>query len=275
MKRSSIALVGDARRHHVARDRTALAHVHDGDLALRDRNADAVLLEQPPDRAVHVRAHVVHAFLRIGDPEAQLQVEAVVVEAHHARHRRRIAQDARLTLGRLQQHCERFFRIALVADAHRQLQAHARIGVAPVDDRVRDQVLVRHQRLDAVAIAHHDVTAAQLLHPAEPLGAGAGRAGEADDVAGLDRAVHQQHEAADEIRRDRLQAEAEADADRAGEHVQRSEVEARGIEAEQDRQADQERLRELRDADAHATAPGPASTSAAVRTSARSRSRPA
>src|SRR5688572_14358644 len=95
MKRSSIALSGMS---DIVCDRAALAHVHDGDLALSDRNLDAVLLEQPPDRAVHIRAHVVHAFLRIGDPEPQLQVEAVVIETHHAGHRRRIAQDARLTL---------------------------------------------------------------------------------------------------------------------------------------------------------------------------------
>src|SRR5687768_18211959 len=55
MKRSSIALSGIS---DIVRDRTPIAHVHDRDLALSDRNLDAVFLEQPPDRPVHVRAHV-------------------------------------------------------------------------------------------------------------------------------------------------------------------------------------------------------------------------
>ena len=92
---------------------------------------------------------------------------------------------------------------------------------------VRDQVLVRHERFDTVPVAYHDVTPAELLHPAKSLGAGARRSGEADDVAGLDRAVHQQHEAVDEVRRDALQAEAETDADGAGQHVEASSCRAR------------------------------------------------
>ena len=78
-----------------------------------------------------------------------------------------------------------------------------------------------HQRFDAVPVAHDDVTAAQLLHPAEVLGARAGGAREADDVAGLDGLVEQQHEAGDEVARDRLQAETEAEANGAGEHGER------------------------------------------------------
>ena len=66
-----------------------------------------------------------------------------------------------------------------------------------------------HQRFDAVPVAHDDVAAAQFLDPAEILGAGAGGAGEADDVAGLDGFVEQQHEARDEIAGDGLQAEAQ------------------------------------------------------------------
>ncbi len=49
-------------------------HAH---IMLRRRDGDAVLLEGAPDGAVHVRAHVVHAALRIRDPEAQLEVDAV------------------------------------------------------------------------------------------------------------------------------------------------------------------------------------------------------
>ena len=133
---------------------------------------------------------------------------------------------------------------------HRQANAHALVGIAPVDHRVGDEVLVRHQRLDAVAVAHHDVAAAQLLHPAEVLGAGAGGAGEADDVAGLDGLVEQQHEAGHEIAGDGLQAEPEAETDGAGEQAEHGEIDARGVDAQQHAEADEEEGGELGDADA-------------------------
>src|SRR5580704_14635416 len=43
--------------------------LHD-DRALRHGDGDVVLLEQAPDGAVHFRAHIVHAFLRLGNPKA-------------------------------------------------------------------------------------------------------------------------------------------------------------------------------------------------------------
>ncbi len=156
--------------------------VHD-DLALRDRDGDAVLLEQPPDCAIHFRAHVVDALLRIGDPEPQLEFDAAVAEVHEARHRRRFAQYPRLPFAGGEQDPQRHFRIVEVAHANRQLQANARIGVAPIDHRIGDELLIRHQHFDAVAVADHHIAAAQFLDPAEVLGAGAALTGEADDVA--------------------------------------------------------------------------------------------
>jgi hypothetical protein len=109
--------------------------VHD-DFALRHRNGDAVFLEKPPYRPIHLGTDVVDAFLRIGDPEAQLEFDAAVAEVHQARHRRGIAQDPRLAFAGIEQYLERQFRIVAVADANRQLQADARIGVAPIDHGV-------------------------------------------------------------------------------------------------------------------------------------------
>ncbi len=149
-----------------------------------------------------------------------------------------------------QQQLQRQLGVVAIADAHRNAQAHLRMPVAPVDDLVGDHRLVRHQRRHAVAVADDDVAAAQFLDPAEAVSAGAGGAGEADHVTGLDRLVHQQHETADEVGGDRLQAEAEAEADGAGEHGQRGEVDARGTQAEQDAEADEEGVGGLDDADA-------------------------
>ena len=61
--------------------RCGAIHVH---LALRDRDGDAGVAEQAPDQAIDVGAHVVDAAFRIGDPEAQLQIHAVVGELHQA-----------------------------------------------------------------------------------------------------------------------------------------------------------------------------------------------
>ena len=73
---------------------------------------------------------------------------------------------------------------------------------------------------------------------------------EADDITGLDRLVHQQHEAADEVAGDVADAEAEAEHDGAGEHRERGEVDAGGVDAEQHAEADQQEVGGLADADA-------------------------
>src|ERR1700722_3746013 len=188
---------------------------HD-DFALRHRNGDLMLLEQAPYRAVDFRAYVVDALLRIGNPETQFKLDAAVAEVHQARHRRGIAQYARLPMACLEQYFQRQFRIVSVADADGQLQADARIGVAPIDHGIGDQLLIGHQHFHAVAVAHDHIAPAQFLHPAEVLGAGARLSRETDDVARLDRPIHEQHEAADEIGRDGLQTEAQSQADGAG-----------------------------------------------------------
>ena len=207
-------------------------------------------LNSAPDGAVHLRAHVVHAFLRIGNPEPQLELDAVVAEVHQPRYRRRIAQHAPLAFACVQQDLQRELRIVAVAHPDRQLQPDPRIGVAPVDHRVGDQLLVRHQHLDAVAVAHDHIAAAQFLHPAEILRAGAALTGKADHIARLDGTIHEQHEAADEIGGDRLQAETQPQAYRAGEHRQGGEIDARRIQADENAEADQKRVREFGDADA-------------------------
>src|SRR5450631_3041392 len=57
----------DDQRHRIVSIVVTGAGVH-VNLALRHRNRQAVLPEQPPDLAVHVGTHVIDALLRIGDP---------------------------------------------------------------------------------------------------------------------------------------------------------------------------------------------------------------
>src|SRR6267154_2193326 len=220
------------------------------DLVLCDGYGDPMLFEQPPNGAVDVGTNVIHAVLRVGYPEAQFEFDAAVAEMHETRYRQRVAQDPSLALARSQQDLQREFRIVAVAHADGQLEADAGIGIAPVDDRIRDQLLIGNQHLDAVAITHHDIAAAQFLDPAEILRAGARLTGQADDVPRLDRSIHQENEAADEIGGDRLQAEAQTEADRAGEHGEGGKIDAGGVEAHQNAEGDQKGVRELCDADA-------------------------
>src|ERR1700681_1840931 len=62
--------MGIARRSVEVRWRGQWRGVH-ANVVLRYGDGDLVLLEQPPDGAIHFRTHVVHPFLRIGNPEAQ------------------------------------------------------------------------------------------------------------------------------------------------------------------------------------------------------------
>ena len=209
-----------------------------------------MLLEQPPNGAIDVGADVVDAVLWVGYPEAEFEFDAAVAEMHEPRNGQWITKNPSLSLARGQQDLQRHFGVVAITHADRQLEANPRIGIAPIDDCIRDQLLIGHQHLDAVTIAHHHISAAQFLDPAEVFRAGAGLARQADDVSGFDGPVHQEHEAAHEIGGNRLQAEAEAEADGAGQHGERGEIDARGVQAHENAESDQKRVRELGDADA-------------------------
>src|SRR5258706_9050284 len=105
MSGAMISGIGIARRSVEVRRQGMHAH-----LVLRHRDGDLVLLEQPPDGAVHFRAHIVHSFLRIGDPEPELELDAAVAEVHQARHRRGVGQHARLAFAGGEEHLPRPFR---------------------------------------------------------------------------------------------------------------------------------------------------------------------
>ena len=83
-----------------------------------------------------------------------------------------------------------------------------------------------HDRLDAVAAAHDDVARRHLRHDAGPVVDG-------DEVADANRPVEQDREAGDVVRRELLQAEADADAERAAEDGEERQVEADLLERDQ------------------------------------------
>ena len=151
---------------------------------------------------------------------------------HHPRHRR----------GRLLGDPHHLVRIGIVGDAEVDVDAHEIVGERPVDHLVGDEVLVRDQVFLAVAGDDRDEARAQFPDPAE-------RFAERDRVARFDRPVEQDDDPGDEVRDDLLQAETETDADRAGEHRQRGEVDADRGERDHEGDQDQPDLQHLADQD--------------------------
>ena len=114
---------------------------------------------------------------------------------------------------------EHLLGIGIVADADLDVDGAERVAVRPVEHAAGDQLGVRHDQAGAVegldlGRAHADAAHVALL------------VADDDAVADLDRALDQQDEPRDEVVDDRLQAEADADRQRAGDDGEVGDVEA-------------------------------------------------
>ena len=132
------------------------------------------------------------------------------------------------------QHRLELAHVGAVGDRHRRLHQHARIGERRVLDPGGDQRLVGDDRLAPVERADHRVAGADVGDPALEVV-------DLDHVADAHAALGEDDEAADVVGGDLLQAEAEADADRAAEHRQRGQVDA--DRREREHQADEQQHR--------------------------------
>lgn len=197
-----------------------------------------MFMEKIPHPKQHLVFHVRTAVHRVLDPDADLKVHGAVPETRHQTGGHGRAQHPLDAVGRALAQLDGLGHVRLVVDPERNPQAHVLMAVRPVLHAVGDELLVRHQVLDAVAGDHRDVARAQGLHPAV-------LPGHEDGVPGLDRLVGQQDEACDEVREDLLQAKSEAHADGPAEHHQRREVDADGAEREQEGRDDDQNLEDL------------------------------
>ena len=124
-----------------------------------------------------------------------------------------------MLLRHLRQQRHDVLRIVAVGDTERDLDAPLPVAEGPVGDFAGDQHRVRHDDLGAIAGAHHAGADADALDlPAA--------VGHLDRVADLDGALEQQDQAGHEVVDDALQAETDADADRAGDDGEAVEVDA-------------------------------------------------
>ncbi len=128
--------------------------------------------------------------------------------------------------------------ITLVMHAEVDLEPGPAVRMGPVLDPLGNQRLIRNQVLHAIARHDRNVPAAECRHPA--VGSRDG-----DDVAGLDRLVDEQDDAADQVGDHLLQAEADADADRAAEHGERRQVDAHRRDRDDDREPNENDLQRL------------------------------
>ena len=131
-------------------------------------------------------------------------------------------------------------RIAVVSRVEGHRQTYEIAGISPVGDALGDEVLVRDQIFAAVAGIDRGIARAHIADATEMIS-------NRDDIARLHRFVGEQNDAADQIRHDLLQAEAETDTDRAGEQRQHREVDAHRAQDDDDRQRHQRNADQLAD----------------------------
>src|SRR4029078_9787891 len=91
---------------------------------------------------------------------------------------------------------------------------------------------------DAVEVRDHDIPGRYLRHDPLPVV-------DSDQVAEADGAIEQDREARNVVARQLLQAKADADPERAAEYAEQREIEAHGLQREENTDDEQERAQEL------------------------------
>src|SRR6266404_2010667 len=175
----------------------------DADFAHRIGHVDTLALEGIPERQHRVALHIVQP-VGVGDPEGQGKLHPGLGEFHKDAVRSFAFDGAR----RRRSNVERQFadqpRVGLVIGAEIHLHQRVLVGVGPVDDLLGDQVLIGDQEFAAVAGGDRNIPGLHLVDAASTVADG-------DEIAGFDRFIRQQDDAADEVGDDLLQAEADAD----------------------------------------------------------------
>src|SRR5205823_12444877 len=174
----------------------------DADFAYRIGHADALALERIPQRQHHLALDVVHA-IGIGDPESQGELHAGFREFGQNAVRGLAPGGARVGRGDLGGEPAHQPRIGVVIGAEGNLDQRVLVGIGPVDDLLRHQILVRDQEFAAVAGSDRDVARFHRADAARTVADG-------DEIAGFYGFVDQQDETTDEIGDDLLQTQPDA-----------------------------------------------------------------
>src|ERR1043166_7459110 len=173
-------------------------------------------------------------------PHDQLEVDRAFAESRQENAGRGMLQDVRIALAGGDERFAHFLDVAAVGDANRHAEPHSRIAVSPVRHRRIDKLRVRHDHRDVVIGQDGGAPGANLLHLPDDTG-------HLDAIAYGDRSLGEDHQPADEIARDILQPKPDANADGARENSQRSEMNSRVLEHNENANDENEVADDLRD----------------------------
>src|SRR5882672_10812460 len=151
----------------------------DADFTHRIGYPDALALERLPQRQHHVAFDIVHS-VGIGDPEGQGKLHPGLGEFDENAVRRLALDGTGRRRGDVDRQLANQPRIGVVIGAEPDLHQRVLVGIGPVDDLLRHQILVRDQEFAAVAGGDRDIA---RLHRADAPRAVADR----DEVAGFHR----------------------------------------------------------------------------------------
>src|SRR5437868_2289150 len=186
-------------------------------VALRKWNLDPGFAQLFFNREIKIALEPAGTMTHLGAPDDELEVDRAFAESCQENARRRVLQNMRVTSAGSDQRLAHFIHVAAVSHADRHTEPHSRIEVGPVRHRRIDEFRIGHDHGDVVVRHDHRAPGANLLHLPDD-------AGYFHTVADRDRALGQDHQAADEIAGNILQAETDTDADGAGENSERTEM---------------------------------------------------
>ena len=155
----------------------------------------------------------------IGQRDAQAEHQRAVAEFFEDCRRRRVAQHLGMIVGALLQDGDHLLGIGTVADADLDVDGAERVAMRPVEHAAGDQLGVGDDQAGAVEGLDLGGPHADAAHVALLIA-------DDDAVADLDRPLDQQDQPGDEVVDDRLQAEADADRQGAGDDGEVGDVEA-------------------------------------------------
>src|SRR5438270_93062 len=209
-------------------------------VALRKWNLDPRFAQLFFNREIEIALEPAGTMAHFGAPDDELEVDRAFAESSQENARRWVLQNMRVTSAGSDQRLAHFLHVAAISHADRHTEPHPRIEVGPVRHRRIDEFRIRHDHGDVVVRHDHRAPGANLLHLPDD-------AGYFHTIADRDRALGQDHQAADEIAGNILQTETDTDADGAGENSKRTEMNPRAFEHDENANDTDEVADNLRD----------------------------
>src|SRR5205823_6155824 len=145
----------------------------------------------------------------------ELEIDRAFGELFQENAWRWIRQDVRVTFSGGDQRLAYLIHVAAISDPNWNPEPDPRVKISPVRHRRIDELRIRHDHRDVVVGHNHGAARPNLLDLPDD-------ACHLHPIADGDRSLGENHQPADEITRNVLEPEPDADADRAGENGERT-----------------------------------------------------